>query len=244
MTLAGKRIVLTRARHQAAPLEDLIHQFGAVPLAYPCIAIAPPLDPLPLQAALSRLDQFDWLLLTSGNAVHAIAQNLPAAPPPKIAAVGTATANAARQHLAWQPQFLPSQTGAAPLARSLPINRRCRILLPQSNLADPAAAAILRARGAEVTAVIAYRTVIGAGGIDLPRRLSRVDALTFSSPSAVAFFRRRCPAPLALRLPASCIGPATACAARAAGFAAVMTASSPGLRPMLTALADHFAVSS
>jgi len=52
MSLAGKRVVNTRAAHQAAELDDLLRGRGAVPVSYPCIAIAPPADPAPLDAAL------------------------------------------------------------------------------------------------------------------------------------------------------------------------------------------------
>ena len=73
--LAGKRIVVTRARHQAPPLADLIRKVGGAPLPYPCIAILPPSDPRPLAECLRRLDEYDWLLLTSGNSARAIARS-------------------------------------------------------------------------------------------------------------------------------------------------------------------------
>ena len=40
--LAGKRIVNTRAAHQAAEFSALLRQHGAIPIEYPCIEIAPP----------------------------------------------------------------------------------------------------------------------------------------------------------------------------------------------------------
>ncbi len=76
--LAGKRIVVTRAANQADELDDLLRSRGAEPLPYPCIAIAPPTDTGPLDAALRDLvaGEFTWLVLTSRNAVVVLAERL------------------------------------------------------------------------------------------------------------------------------------------------------------------------
>lgn len=76
--LVGRRIVNTRAVHQADALNTLLRAKGAVPLDYPCIAFVPPEDTAPLDAALVDLisGQFDWLILTSSNTVRAIAEHL------------------------------------------------------------------------------------------------------------------------------------------------------------------------
>ncbi len=250
--LAGKRIVVTRARHQAPPLEALIRDFGGRPVAYPCIAIVPPTDLRPLDNCLRRLGGFDWLLLTSGNTVRAIAERLPhlgirlAEAPIRVAAAGAATAAEARRRLSLDIEHLPTEFGAGNLARSLPLGEPCRLLLPQSDLADAAMAEILRARGVDVTTVVAYRTVMGEGGADLPAMISRgeIDALTFTSPSAVAFFRRRCPLPEALQLLTACIGKSTSAAAREHGFQQLIRPDQPTISDMIAALADYCAPSS
>lgn len=76
--LAGKRVVNTRAPHQAAELDRLLTEHGAIPLSFPCIAIRPPSDVGPLDAALSRLVKgtFDWVVFTSANTVEAVAGRL------------------------------------------------------------------------------------------------------------------------------------------------------------------------
>ena len=249
--LAGKRIAVTRARHQAPPLEALIREYGGKPVPYPCIAIAPPTDLRPLEDCLRRLSGFDWLLLTSGNTVRAIAEGLPALgiqlaeAPVRIAAAGPATAAEARRRPSLDVQHVPAEYGAANLARSLPLSEPCQLLLPQSDLADASTAAVLRARGADVTTVVAYRTVLGEGGADLPAMISRreIDALTFTSPSAVAFFRQRCPSLEALQLPAACIGSSTSAAAREHGFQQLVKPDQPSISDMIAALADYCAPS-
>ena len=250
--LRDKRIAVTRARHQAPLLEKLIRESGGIPASYPCIAIMPPQDLRPLDAHLSGLGQFDWLLLTSSNTVRALADRYPelrlqlADAPVNVAAVGAATAAELRRILSRDADFVPGESGAGQLARHLPVNEPARILLPQSDRADKSTAEMLRARGAEVTTAIAYRTVIGEGGEDLPAMISRreIAALSFTSTSAVTFFRQRCPLPAALNLPAFCIGSAAAEAANDSGFNSVITAPEPSLNSMLQALADHFTSSS
>lgn len=247
--LAGKRIAVTRARHQAPPLEALIRDFGGAPVAFPCIAIAPPTDPRPLENCLQRLGEFDWLLLTSGNTVSAIADCLStlgirlADTGIRLAAAGPATAAEAREKLARRVQHVPAEYGAGHLARSLPLSEPGRILLPQSDRASASTAALLRARGAQVTTVVAYRTVMADDGADLPAMISRreLDALTFTSPSAVAFFRRRCPSSAALLLPAACIGRSTSAAAREHGFSQLIKPDQPTLSDMIAALAAYWA---
>ncbi len=249
--LAGKRIAVTRARHQAPPLEALILEFGGAPVAYPCIAIAPPTDRRPLDNCLRQLEAFDWLLLTSGNTVSAIAESLSALGVRladtgiKVAAAGPATAAEAQEQLARRVQHVPVEYGAGQLARSLPLSEPCRILLPQSDLANASTAELLRARGAQVTTVIAYRTVMEKGGADLAAMIKgrELDALTFTSPSAVAFFRRRCLSPEALLLPAACIGRSTSAAAREHGFGRLIKPDQPTLHDMIAALAAYWAPS-
>ena len=101
LPLFGQRIVLTRPRgeadHAAASLEAL----GAEVLVAPTVAIGPLEDTSALDRALARLDEFDWLVFTSGNGVRyfldrlgAVGRDLRALGHLKLAAIGPATAEA------------------------------------------------------------------------------------------------------------------------------------------------------
>ena len=68
--LFGRRIVVTRAREQAAELADALEQQGAQAIALPAIRILPPADPATLDAACDAAETFDWLVFTSVNAVR------------------------------------------------------------------------------------------------------------------------------------------------------------------------------
>ncbi|MCY4146482.1 MAG: uroporphyrinogen-III synthase [Chloroflexi bacterium] len=247
-SLAGARIVVTRARRQAEPMAKLICERGGVPLLYPCLAIVPPDNFLPLADALCHLSEFDWLVFTSVNAVAAVADRLRTlASPPNwsqlsIAVVGPQTRDAVKIALGRDVDFLPEQANARLLAHRLPLPKAARLLLPQADQADASTAQIFRERGAAVTPVIAYRTVVGSGGIDLGAQLAQGDvhALTFASPSAVDYLLQRCPQPRIFALPAACIGATTAEAARRQGFDRLIVPKVSGLSKMLDSLAQFF----
>jgi uroporphyrinogen-III synthase len=223
--LAGKRIVITRATHQALALEILLRQHQAIPILYPCIAIVPPENTSQLDTQLVNLESFTWLILTSTNTVYALkerlnALNLHPGSQPHIAVVGHKTAQAFRNQFQHQPDFVPDKFTAESLAQSLPIEGHERIFVPQSALADQLLADMLRARGAEVTCVTAYETIIGDGGEHVPAMLQQgeIDVLTFTSSSTVKNFVRRIgPLPLP-DIPALCIGSSTADTAKHIGF--------------------------
>src|SRR6185437_7385714 len=116
--LQGKAIVVTRAPHQADALALLLAEAGAMPVFYPCVDIAPPDDPAPLDTALraAEMGEFDWLSLTSANAAWAISRRLAELRLPltilhglRLAAVGPATATTARDTLGLEVDIIPDE---------------------------------------------------------------------------------------------------------------------------------------
>jgi uroporphyrinogen-III synthase len=256
MTVQGKVIVNTRAAHQAESLNALLRAKGALPLDYPCIAITPPEDSAPLDAALLDLasGQFDWLVLTSANTVFSLAHRLQTLQLTltgsafRTASVGSVTAETAQAQLGLECFDLPPEYIAESLAEHLPIETGTRVLLPESAIARPTLADKLAARGARVSVVDAYRTVCGQGGVDVPKRLAQgqIDALTFTSSSTVTCFLERLTQEGgrredALALCAACIGPNTALTARDCGFTIVTVADTHTLDGLVNALDTHFA---
>ena len=190
--LEGSRVVVTRDREQAEELNARLREHGAVPLAYPCIAIVPPHSTLALDEALrsAAVRGFDRLVLTSVNSVMAVRQRLDALglqlPALPVAAVGPSTADAARRHLRLIVRDVPEVFLADSLATCVAIASGDRILLPQSGAADMSLIQALERRGAQVTRVEAYRTLCGTGGIRLRQllRTGDVDAISLASASA------------------------------------------------------------
>jgi uroporphyrinogen-III synthase len=254
--LTGKRIVITRAPHQSPEFERLLRERGAVPLLYPCIDIAPPQLTEPLDNALydAANGAFDWLLLTSGNTVQAIARRLNALDLSLsgiatlgVAAVGPATGEAARRLLGLHVDVIPDMYTAGQLAAALQPTPATSILLPQSALAGDTLSQTLRSAGATVTIVEAYQTVIGSGGVNLPALLAAgaVDAMTFTSPSTVKNLLvrldvERGDAALLESICIACIGSTTAAAARECGFSVAVLPREHTLSGLTTALERYF----
>ena len=229
-SLADKRIVITRAVHQATALKKLLTQYQAIPIIYPCIAIVPPSDTTALDTHLTHISSFDWVIFTSSNAVHALADRLmmlniqPDWTQVKVAVVGSKTAYTVEQCLKHEADFMPDIFTGEALAETLPINHEDSIFIPQSALADESLAIGLSQRGAIVTAVIAYETGLGDGGADVPMMLKRgeIDAITVTSPSTVENFLQRVYPLQPLEIPVACIGSTTANSAKQIGFKQVL----------------------
>jgi uroporphyrinogen-III synthase len=251
--LNGKRIIITRAPHQAAEFERLLCERGAVPLAYPCIDIAPPQNTKPLDDALrdAAANVFDWLVLTSANTVQAVANRILnlglKLPPLKTAAVGPATADAVHRLLGLETTTIPDTYTAEGLATVVQPAPGMRILLPQSAIAEETLASALKAAGASVVSVEAYQTVIGSGGVNLPALLEAgtVDAVTLTSPSTVYNLMRRFEIeqgnlPVLKNVCIACIGTKTTRAAREHGFFVSVMPDEYTIPGLVEALEQYF----
>ncbi|HZT76490.1 MAG TPA: uroporphyrinogen-III C-methyltransferase [Vicinamibacterales bacterium] len=230
--LFGRRVLVTRQRDQAQELVDLLEAAGAAAILAPMIHIAPPDDYGPLDDACTRVAEFDWIVFASANAVEAFldrllagARDLRALSGTKICVVGQATADRLAKY-GLKADLVPAEFRAEAVAPAIaeegPIEG-LKVLLPRSDVGREVIAEELRRHGAEVTEVVAYRTVAAEsprdGELDIYRMLldRQIDIVTFASPSAVRGFVRLLgdePAADLLRTTVvACIGPVTAEAA-------------------------------
>lgn len=175
--LAGHRVVVTRAAHQAEELARPLRDAGASVILLPMIEIAPPADPDPLRRAAAKLDEYDWIIFSSTNAVAALAGHLSerqGTPCAHIAVVGIATREAV-QRLGWHVDVMPAQFVAESLIEALPRGslQDQRILLPAAAVIRDVIPRTLRDRGALVDVVEAYRNIV-------PEKAAAQAKLTFS----------------------------------------------------------------
>ncbi|MGB8028827.1 MAG: uroporphyrinogen-III synthase [Terracidiphilus sp.] len=194
LPLAGRRVLVTRAAHQAGKLSEGLRALGAEPVEVPVIEIQPPLDFAPLDRALRELDSYDWLILTSANTVRALAKraaklglSLAAATHLNISAIGEATAEATRQ-AGLAVALVPESYVAESLTRSLAV-QTCgkKVLLARAAVARDVIPHALRAAGATVDVVDAYRNVIPSSAPTLLHEALQkgIDAAAFTSSSSV-----------------------------------------------------------
>lgn len=195
LPLAGRRILVTRAAHQAGKLSDALRALGAEPVEVPVLEIRPPASFDALDRALGQLHAYDWLVLTSVNAVCALVERSAALglgiaplPPLKVAAVGAATARAARD-AGFLVTIVPVSYLAESLVRDLADQvSGQRILLVRAAVARDLIPDALRAAGAEVNVVDAYQNVMPESAPGLLRQAveAGIDAAVFTSSSSVA----------------------------------------------------------
>src|SRR5919108_1486288 len=76
--LAGRTVVVTRAAAQAQRFTELLEASGARVIEAPAIAIGPPVSWEPLDAALTALETFTWVVFTSTNGVLMVDRRLAA----------------------------------------------------------------------------------------------------------------------------------------------------------------------
>lgn len=194
LPLAGKRILVTRARHQASKLSDGLRALGAEPVEVPVLEMRPPESFGPLDAAILSMANYDWLILTSANTVRALterasAQGIELVQPAslKVAAIGEATAEEARA-AGFRITFVPVTNVAESFVEGLQSEAaRRRILLVRAAVARDVIPDALREAGAEVQVVDAYRNVMPEAAPE-QLRLSLamgIDAVAFTSSSSV-----------------------------------------------------------
>lgn len=247
--LAGKRIVITRPPHKSEAFAAQLRELGAEPVLVPTIAIQPPADSAPLDAALSHLAQYDWLVVTSANTVTGMWQRFeqlgldPAGIVwPPVAVVGPATGQALAQR-GIQADLMPDEHVAEALFAALKARANlggARVLLPQGDLARPVLGELLREAGANVDTVIAYTNV--QPDYDPTFLTASVDAVTFTSPSTIHNFFEMFDDPLAMIGDAFvvCIGPVTAEPARELGLTVHAIAEPHTVDGMIAALCRAF----
>lgn len=255
LPLQGKRIVVTRARHQAQSLSDKLSELGATPVVIPAIRIAPMPDTQPLDRAIAALSGYNWLIFTSSNGVEIFWQRLEAIgldsstfDAVKAAAVGPATARALRQH-GVQPDFVPDEFVGEAIAAGLGDDLTGqRILLPRAEIGREKLVQMLVARGAHVDDVPSYRTLPATmDAADLAELERGVDAITFTSGSTarnfVAAVKERADGEILSffeNTVVACIGPVTAEAARELGLDVDVVATEYTTDGLVEALATYF----
>lgn len=242
-SLAGLRVVVTRAEHQSEGLAAAFERAGARVELLPLLAVVPPADPSPLERAAAEAGSYDWIVFTSANAVAAF---LPLAGPlpetVSIGAVGPATAEALRG-FGIDPHLTARKAEAEGLAAELASQvMGKRVLFPQAADARPALLAGLREAGAEAVAVIAYDKRLPP---EAPARAAALFAdtpigwVTFTSPRIVRHFVELFGADWERRkgeLKAVSIGPVTSAELRRFGAEPAAEAARPGDEEMVAAV--------
>ncbi len=252
--LAGKRVVVTRAREQAEDFCRALEARGARPVLIPTIEIRDPESWAALDGALALLAEFDYLLVTSANGVRKLLERMRAAglvpgalERLTVGAIGPSTAAELRD-AGVRVDFVPQEYRAEGLLESL-AGREVRgkaFLVPRAAVARDLVPRVLSERGARVEVVEAYRTATPnfAPG-EVERLLTpRPHAATFTSSSTARHFAQLLGArPLAEALEGVAvvsIGPVTSDTLRQLGVTVSVEAAESTLPGVVAAMEKYF----
>jgi uroporphyrinogen-III synthase len=198
-SLAGKRIVVTRADHQRGRLADALEEKGAEVISIATIAIVPPSSFADLDWSIQNLSSFDFLILTSANGVRSLAERVQACDVSwrtfehlQIACIGPAT-SAAVSRLGLSVGFTPEEYIAESVVSMLATRVAGKsVLLVRGALGRDVIPSALAERGARVKVVEAYRTILPEESVPRVREVlagrELPDAVTFTSSSTVENF--------------------------------------------------------
>jgi uroporphyrinogen-III synthase len=197
--LAGLRIVVGRARHQAGALSSSLQELGAEVIEIPFIEIRKPRSYQPLDTALKNLHDYDWLILTSVNGVEALWKRVHKLGLTtrhfkhlKVAAIGPATKKAIEKR-GIKVKVVPEEYVAESVVESLRDQVAGEsVLLARARVARDVIPRELRKLGANVDVVEAYKTVIPQSSRTRLRTIlkspKRPHMITFTSSSTVRNF--------------------------------------------------------
>jgi uroporphyrinogen III methyltransferase/synthase len=256
--LFGRRVLVTRAAEQSESFAQALRERGAAAIELPMIRIEAPLDAAPLRAAVARLRDYTWVVFTSQNGVRAFFAELHAQGGDsrrlggcRVAAIGPSTAEALAP-FGVVCDLQPDNYRGEALAERMRSEHaqdmsNVRVLLPRAAVARDALPELLRAAGATVDVVEAYRTY-GASE-ETARQLRQllderqVDVITFTASSTVEHTLAALGDGAVERLAGltlASIGPITTQTALERGLSVAFTADDYTIPGLVAALERHF----
>ncbi len=249
--LFSQRVVITRTRHQASKLYDLLSELGAHVLEAPTIEFKPPKDWGQIDKAITHLDQFDWLVLTSVNGVEALAKRLGFLSLDardlagvKVAAIGDATESELQARLGIQADLVPPHYVAESLGQQLidaGFVKDRKFLLLRADIARPKLREMLNQAGGHVKDLAIYETKRAerlSSDVLAALRCKEVDWMTFTSSSTATNMAEMLGSECDLiqDLKIASIGPITSQTVRDLGWTLNVEADPSNLRGLVAAM--------
>ncbi len=162
--LFGSTVLVAGSASSAGRLRERLAETGAEVIMQPAIRVTPPPTWVPVDDTLERIDDYQWLVFSTPNAVDALMDHIDARGGDarwlgrvRIVALGSGTVDRLRARQI-RPDLTPDGYQPAVLARTLTAAGPTRVLLARSNGERPVLAAELEAAGARVGEIVVYAT--------------------------------------------------------------------------------------
>lgn len=201
--LDGKTVLVTRGEKQAGELSRLLKKYGAQTVEVSVIEIGEPESWEPLDTALGAIEEYDWIIFASTNAVSSTLDRCTAfgadylkKSGAKIAAIGSATQEKllrASIKTDFQPSKFIAEEFVSEFCAMHDVTNK-KFLLPRTNAGRTIIADGLLERGAEVDMVEAYSTNLPKDKVEVGKKLhahlanKEVNVITFGSSQTVRNF--------------------------------------------------------
>ncbi len=197
--LFGKRILVTRPKHQASEFSRLLETYGAEPIECSTLDIVPPRSWQETDEAISAIQRYQWLILTSVNGVRAFMERLRfhrrdvrSLAGLRLCCIGPRTADEAAS-FGIQADFIPHEYQAEGVIETMKQAGVAgqRVLIPRAEIAREILPEQLRELGAIVDVVSTYRTVtpeLELAGLKQQLQQGKIHFITFASSSTVRNF--------------------------------------------------------
>jgi uroporphyrinogen III methyltransferase/synthase len=252
--LFGKRIIVTRAKEQAPEFMEILSSYGAEAVSFPTLEIVPPPSWAELDAAVERIERYDWIIFTSVNGVQSFRKRLASLRKDlrrlkgiSLCAIGPRTAAEVE---AWglQVDLVPSEFKAEGVLQALDERGIAgkRFLIPRAKEAREILPEEIQKKGGEVDVVPVYQSVRpdhDPAILETLLRAKRVDMITFASSSTLRNFMEILGPERRLWLTGSaiaCIGPITAETAREFGLKVDVMPTEYTLPALGESIVDYF----
>lgn len=252
--LSGKKIIVTRAKHQAGEFVRRLEEARALPVAIPTIEITDPESYDEADEAVGRIAGYNWLILTSVNGVRFFLRRvqekhggLSALAGIKTCAVGPRTREALLKE-GLTVDFMPTEHVAEALVEESGEDwQGKKVLYARAAEGRDVIPDGLRSMGAEVDVVAVYRNVKPKTSAREFRKVlegGEADAITFTSASTVknfaGLFKKGEASGLLEGVAVACIGPVTAAAALDLGIETDVMPENYTIPALTAALEEYF----
>ncbi len=254
--LFGKTILVTRSREQSRGMAERIAELGGHAVMFPTIAIQPPSDYGPLDDAIERIGDFDWVIFTSVNGVERFFErffelrgDIRSMAGPRLGAIGPVT-SAAMEKRGLKVDLLAKEFKAEGVLAELAAQdvKGKRFLIARAENAREILPDGIAAMGGEVEVVPAYCTTLPSQeDVQHVRRLlerNEIDVITFTSSSTATHFAKMLGnenlAVLTQGVLLASIGPVTSRTLVDKGLGVGVEASEYTIEGLLAALVQHF----
>ncbi len=253
--LFGKRVIVTRSRDQASMFAEMLIDLGATTIEFPTINVVPPSSWDELDSAIGAIETFDWLILTSANAVRffmerlrTLGKDIRMLKGVNICVVGPKTAESLEQY-GLKADLVPSEFKAEGVIAALGgvLVKGKKFLIPRAKVAREVIPDRLREMGAQVTVATTYENVRPALDADRMKKLFRenkITTVTFTSSSTVHNFieilGQKEYKTFLMGVDVACIGPVTAKTAEEYGMKVIIMPKEYTIPAFVDAIVEHY----